>query len=307
MKSSRSPEAVLRHFNLFRDGVPTNAAVLLFGKEPRRFFNNIQVHCLHFAGTEKRKPILSQQPYEGRLFEVIDEAVEFVLGKLNRPVGTRAESSQASGDFEVPRSVIAEAIVNAVAHRDYRNPGFVQVIVFTDRIEVWNPGELPAGLTPELLRQPHGPLPRNPLIAEPLFRVKYVEKAGTGTTDMIADCLEAGLPEPHFEQCGPHFVTTVWRDWLTDAVLEGQELNERQMKAVSYLKSAKSMTNAEYREITGTSRPTAVRDLAELVEKGVFRREGSGRGTSYSIAAKRLKNDSNDSFMTQGDELGMGS
>jgi len=72
--------------------------------------------------------------------------------------------------------------------------------------EVWNPGELPPGLTPELLWQPHGPIPRNPLIVEPLFRVKYVEKAGTGTTDMIADCRKAGLPEPDFEQRGPNFV-----------------------------------------------------------------------------------------------------
>jgi ATP-dependent DNA helicase RecG len=58
------------------------------------------------------------------------------------------------------------------------------VLVFADRIEIWNLGELPPGLTPELLREPHGPMPRNPLIAEPLFRVQYVEKAGTGTTDM---------------------------------------------------------------------------------------------------------------------------
>jgi hypothetical protein len=95
--------------------------VLLSGKEPRHFLHNAQVHCFHFLGVEKRKPIASQQPYEGRLFEVIDEAVEFVLGKLNRPVGTRARSAQAAGDFEMPRSVLAEAIVNAVAHRNYRH------------------------------------------------------------------------------------------------------------------------------------------------------------------------------------------
>ena len=288
LKGSRSPEAVLRHFNLLHDGNPTHAAVLLFGKEPRRFFNNIQVHCLHFSGTEKRKPILSQQPYEGRLFEVIDEAVEFVLGKLNRPVGTRAEASRASGDFEVPRSVVAEAIVNAVAHRDYRNPGFVQVIVFADRIEVWNPGELPSGLTPEMLREPHGPLPRNPLIAEPLFRVKYVEKAGTGTTDMIADCIEAGLPEPDFKQHGPHFVTTIWRNWLTDKVLGDLGLNERQMKAVQYIKQNGRITNKELRELTGSVVRTVSRDFDELVKKGVLRKVGeTGRNTHYTLELNR--------------------
>ena len=145
--------------------------------------------------------------------------MEFVLGKIDCRVGTREISAQAPVTFEIPRPVILEAIVNAVAHRDYKSNGFVQVIVFADHMEVWNPGELPPGLTPERLREPHGPMPRNPLIAEPLYRVKYVEKAGTGTTDMIADCRKAELPEPDFEQRGPYFVVTVWRDWLTETVI----------------------------------------------------------------------------------------
>jgi len=69
--------------------------------------------------------------------------VDFVLGKIGRSVGTRAKSAQAQVEFEIPRPVIAEAIVNAIAHRNYRSNGFVQVLVFADRIEVWNPGELP--------------------------------------------------------------------------------------------------------------------------------------------------------------------
>ena len=285
LKGSRAPKAVLQNFKLMRDEEMTNAAILLFGKEPRRFFNNIQVHCLHFFGTEKRKPIASQQPYEGRIFEVIDQAVEFVLGKLDRPVGTRAHSTQAPGDFEVPRSVITEAVVNAVAHRDYRNTGFVQVIVYADRIEVWNPGELPHGLTPEKLRHPHAPMPRNPLLAEPLYRVKFVEKAGTGTTDMIEDCHAAGLPEPTFEQNGAHFVTTIWRDWLTDAVMDELGLNERQTKAVGIIKRAGRITNTEYQEVFSVAKRTASLDLADLVGMKVLEKVGTtGKGVFYRIS-----------------------
>jgi ATP-dependent DNA helicase RecG len=285
LKGSRGPKAVLLNFNLLRDSRPTNAAMLLFGKNPRRFFNNAQVHCFHFHGTKKRKPIASQQPYEGRLLEVIDQAVEFVLGKIDRSVGTRATSTQAPVEFEIPRPVIAEAIVNAVAHRNYRHNGFVQVIVFTDRIEVWNPGELPPGLTPELLRKPHGPIPRNPLIAEPLFRVKYVEKAGTGTTDMIDDCRKAGLPEPDFEQRGPHFVVTVWRDWLTDEVLAGFNLNERQKQAVKHAKVTGRINNAQYRDLTGISSRTALRELRQLTDFGIFAKVGgTGQSAHYVIA-----------------------
>ena len=294
LKGARAPKDVLQNFNLLKGDKPTNAAILLFGKEPRHFFHNAQVHCFHFLGVEKRKPIASQQPYEGRLFEVIDEAVEFVLGKLDRLVGTRAKSAQASGDFEIPRSVIAEAIVNAVAHRNYRHTGFVQVIVFADRVEVWNPGELPPGLTPKLLREPHGPIPRNPLIAEPLFRVKYVEKAGTGTTDMIADCREAGLPEPDFRQCGPHFVTTLWRDWLTSEAIAGLGLNDRQSNAVMQLKSTRRITNREYQELTGTNRQTALRDLRELISHGIITQVGTtGRGAYYRLQRKRDINATN--------------
>jgi predicted HTH transcriptional regulator len=287
LKGSRAPKAVLQNFNLLRDGKPTNAAILLFGKNPRKFFNNAQVHCFHFHGTEKQKPIASQQPYEGRLFEVIDQAVEFVLGKLDRSVGTRAMSAQASVEFEIPRPVIAEAIVNAVAHRNYRNNGFVQAIVFADRVEVWNPGELPPGLTPELLRQPHGPIPRNPLIAEPLFRMKYVEKAGTGTTDMIADCLKACLPEPDFRQNGPHFVATLWRDWLTEAAMANMGLNERQKEVVLYAKRNGRITNADYQKLAGITRKTALRDLNVLVEQGAFVLVGSKRGAHYIPAKKK--------------------
>jgi len=284
LKGSREPKAVLQNFNLLRHSRPTNAAILLFGKDPRRFFNNAQVHCLHFHGTEKQKPIASQQPYEGRLLEVIDQAVEFVLGKIDRRVGTRATSTQAPVEFEIPRPVIAEAIVNAVAHRNYRNSGFVQVIVFADRIEVWNPGELPPGLTPELLRKPHGPIPQNPLIAEPLFRVKYIEKAGTGTTDMIADCRKAGLPEPDFEQNGPHFVVTLWRDWLTTEVIGSLGLNDRQRRALTHLKAAGRIGNTEYQSLLGVAKRTAHRDLMDLVKKGVLEKIGTtGRGTVYVL------------------------
>lgn len=289
LKGSRSPKSVLQNFNLLRGDQPTNAAILLFGKNPNRFFNNIQVHCFHFLGTEKHKPIASQQPYEGRLFEVIDQSVEFVLGKINRSVGTHESSIQSPVEFEIPRSAVTEAIVNAVTHRNYRNNGFVQVIVFADRIEVWNPGALPPGLTPEMLREPHGPIPNNPLIAEPLFRVKYVEKAGTGTTDMIADCKAAGLPEPDFEQRGPHFVVTLWRDWLTNAVMIELGLSDRQIKAVKYAKLNGRITNKEYQQLTGVVDRTVLRELKDLLNKEVFEKVGqTGRGTYYIL--KRKKN-----------------
>ncbi len=169
-------------------------------------------------------------------------------------------------------------------------PQKVQVIVFADRIEVWNPGELPPGLTPELLREPHGPIPRNPLIAEPLFRVKYADKVGTGTTDMIADCRDAGLPEPDFEQRGPHFVVTLWRDWLTADVVSILALNERQQRVLPLLKAQRKITIGGYMNFVDCPRRTAGHDLDEFIAKGVLRRVGRGRGTHYELVKKCANN-----------------
>ncbi|MBW1745369.1 MAG: transcriptional regulator [Deltaproteobacteria bacterium] len=132
-------------------------------------------------------------------------------------------------------------------------------------------------------------IPRNPLIAEPLFRVKYVEKAGTGTTDMIADCRKAGLPEPDFEQRGPHFVVTLWRDWLTEAVMDKLSLTDQERKLVSLLKVRGRIGNKEYQEAFEVSKPTASRHLDVLAGKGVLTRIGTtGKGTYYVISHKGL-------------------
>ncbi len=127
------------------------------------------------------------------------------------------------------------------------------------------------------------------MIAEPLFRVKYVEKARTHTTDMIADCRKAGLPEPDFEQRGPHFVVTVWRDWLTKEVIGSLDLNERQRQAVLIVKTGKKLSNKIYQRAFDVSKPTASRDLKGLVGQGVLKKVGStGKGTHYIVDLKGL-------------------
>ncbi len=114
--------------------------------------------------------------YKGTVFDLVDQAVDFVLSKINLAVGTREHSTQAPVAYEMPPEVVREAIVNAVAHRDYTSNGSVQVMLFSDRLEVWNPGTLPPSLTLEKLRQPHASVAGNPLLAEPLCLTKYIER-----------------------------------------------------------------------------------------------------------------------------------
>ncbi len=279
-------ETALQHLNLLDAGRPTHAAILLFGVSPQRFLTTSEVKCLHFHGTEIEKPIPSYQIYKGTVFELVDQAVDFVMSKIDRSVGTRSKSNAAPVTYELPTDAVAEAIVNAVCHRDYASKASVQVMLFADRLEVWNPGELPEPLTPELLRVPHASLPHNPLIAEPLFLARYIEKAGTGTLDMIRLMGAAGLPTPEFRQDG-QFVLTLWRDSLTGRTLDLLGLNDRQRKAVAHVRAAGRIGNSEYQTVTGTTKKTASRDLEDLVAKGVLTRAGTtGRGTHYVLARK---------------------
>lgn len=204
------PEKLLTHLDLLDNGRPTNAAVLLFGKNPQKLVHNSDVMCMHFHGTEATKPIPSYHIYTGTVFELIEQAVDFVLSKISQTVGTREESAYAPRTYEIPAQVVTEAIVNAVVHRDYTLASSVQVMLFTDRLDVVNSGTLPPDLTPERLRVQHPSRPRNPAIAQTLLWTKLIERAGSGTLDMIRRCAEAELREPEFASKG-FFTATVWR------------------------------------------------------------------------------------------------
>ena len=205
------PHEVLTHLNLLDKGRPTHAAILLFGKHPQRFLITSEVKCAHFHGYEVAKPIPSYQVYKGTVFDLVDQAKDFVLSKIDLWVGTREHSTQVPTKYEIPQEVVAEAIVNAVAHRDYTSNASVQVMLFKDRLEVWNPGSLPPTLTLEMLRGPHASVPHNPLLAEPMYLTKYIERMGTGIRDMIHRCRKAGLPEPEIRLDGGSFVLTIRR------------------------------------------------------------------------------------------------
>jgi predicted HTH transcriptional regulator len=278
---------LLAHLHLLSGGQPSAAAMLIFGRDPQKFFPAAEVRCMHFHGTEIQRPVPFYRIFRGALFAQVDMAVDFVLSKINRSVGTRADSMQAPVRYEIPPDVIREAIVNAIAHRDYASAGAVQVSVFADRVEVWNPGTLMPPLTPESLRHPHGSICRNPRICEALFLARYIEKYGTGTLMMIRESLEHDLPEPDFAMRGGEFTTTIWRDRLTPEVLAGYNLNERQMKAIVYLKVHGKISNKDYQVATSAIKKTATRDLLDLKEKGVVEQIGTkGPGVHYVLVKK---------------------
>ena len=205
------PEKVLRHLRLLRQGKPCNGALLMFANDPQYYFPTAVVKCAWFLGTETVKPIEDYKTFEGSVAEQISQATSWVMSKLSVRYGQRNEDAQNEVDFEIPRSVIFETIVNAVAHRDYNSKGSVQVSVFRNRIVVRNPGTLPVELTKADLMTEHGSYPHNPYLAEVMYQMGYIEKYGTGITENIRKMQEAHLLAPEID-LSAEFVTTIWRD-----------------------------------------------------------------------------------------------
>jgi predicted HTH transcriptional regulator len=124
------------------------------------------------------------------------------MSHIDARVGERTVSAQVDVEYELPVQAVTETIVNAVVHRDYLSTGSVQVMLFKDRLEVWNPGRLPKGMTVEKLNGEHASLPVNPLLANPVYLAGYIEQVGTGTgtNDVIDRCVQLGLRKPEFRQ-----------------------------------------------------------------------------------------------------------
>jgi predicted HTH transcriptional regulator len=167
---------------------------------------------VQFYGNVVEKPMPSYQIYRGDVFELVNQATSFVMSRIDNWVGTRSQGDNAEVPTrpELPIDAVKEAIVNAICHRDYTSNASVQVMLFKDRLEILNPGTLPYGLTVQKLHGPHKSLPINPLLADPMYWSGYIEKVGTGTEDIINQCVKYGLKTPEFQQ-DEDFKVIIWR------------------------------------------------------------------------------------------------
>lgn len=260
----------------------TNASLLLFAKKPQSFFITSEVKCAQFYGNEITKPIPAYQVYQGNIFELIEQAVSFVMSRINVRVGTREKRTDVAVKYELPLDAVREAIVNAITHRDYTSNGSVQVMLFRNRLEVWNPGALPFGLTLAKLLLPHPSIPTNPLLANPVYLAGYIERMGTGTRDIVSKCLELGLRQPEFHQ-NEEFRVTLWRKEETSGSVTiesglswdqvGTKLGlswDQVKKVLNICLTDRSMV--EIMEVVGVTNRTKfrIKYIAPLVEEGLL-------------------------------------
>ena len=275
-----TPKEALRKLNLIKKDKLTNGAILLFGKNPQKFFLQSETRCARFKGIEPLE-FIDMKVFGGNIIDQREDALEFV--KEHIQLHAEIKGTERIERWEYPIEAIREAVTNALCHRNYKISSNVQIRVFDDRIEVWGCGPLPEPLTVEDLRKKHDSVLRNPLIGRCFFLIKYIEQWGTGTNRMIKKCLSSGLPEPLFEEISGNLVVT-FRGKITKEYLEGLDLNKRQIVAMEYIKKIGKITNKNYREMfPEISNETARLDLSTLVRKKLLNKRGEKRGVYYTV------------------------
>jgi ATP-dependent DNA helicase RecG len=196
----------LEKLDLLHQGAPLNAAKLFFADEP------IQLRCAVFA-THTSSTIIDRHDFDGDMLELIEEAEKYALKNIH--IGMRLEGLRRVDVPEISLKAIREALVNAFCHRDWRDPDFVQVAVFKDRLEIRSPGTLYGDLSFDDIRQGNVSRRRNLKIAELLRRIHLVEAWGRGVPLILENA-----PDASFIEIGGLFITRFMRPSAQDAMAE---------------------------------------------------------------------------------------
>ncbi|MGL6121288.1 MAG: ATP-binding protein [Fusobacteriaceae bacterium] len=287
-KAGRLPEHeglsisdLLEKLRLSKNGKLKRAAVILFGKNPRKLYPNMFVKIGRFGKDDA--DLVFQEIEEGNLFFLLHGILnqlshKFLIRSVEFSGLNRIEKS------EYPIVALREIILNALVHRTYMGAP-IQIRVYDDKINFWNEGTLPEGLTFEALKSFHTSQPRNILLADVCFMGGFIDAWGRGTLKIFDACKEARLPEPEIKEFQGGILVTLFKDNLSEEQLAKKGLNERQLKAVHFVKGKGKISNADFQKLFKVSKPTATRNLAELVEKfGLFEKIGqTGAGTVYVL------------------------
>ena len=264
---------------LTQNGQLKRAAIILFGKDPAKFYPNTFVKIGRFGKNDA--DLKFQETEEGNLIVLL----QAVLTQLNhkfliRQIEFEGMHRIEKGEYPVP--AVREMLLNSLVHRNYMGAP-IQIRVYDDKISIWNEGSLPEGLTLAALKRSHASRPRNPIIADVCFKGGYIDAWGRGTIKILDSCKQAELPEPDMQELDGGFIITLFKNNLTEELLIKLGLNDRQVKAVLFVKEKGKITNKEYQGLFAVSRETASRDLVKLAELGIFSNSGSKGAGSFFI------------------------
>jgi len=271
-------DKILEKLDLGKDERPKWGTIIAFGKRPPM---QAKVKCGKIRGTST---IVDDYVVDAPLLDQVDGVMGYMkrVFQLSYVITGKARRDEI---WEYPLEAVREVVTNAICHRDYSHPAEIQIKIFDDRLVVWNPGPLPFEMTVEKLMDPaHRSIPRNRLIAMLFYDVGLIERYGSGIQRVLVECERLGFPVPEFSNDTGGFQVIFHKDIYNEEYLKELGLNDRQVKAVLYVKERGKITNSEYQDVARTSERTALRDLKDLCDRSLLERLGeTGRGTEYVL------------------------
>lgn len=169
-----------------------NAAILLFGNNPHKFFHSVEFKIGRFGQDES--DLITQDIVTGNIIQMADKVVDILITKyLVTPI--KFNGLQRNESLEIPLDALREILYNAIAHKNYMGSA-IQMHIYNDRIEIWNDGNLPEGYSEETLYNSHPSLPRNPNIANVMFKAGFIDTWGRGYKKIYTSFKSKGLPIP---------------------------------------------------------------------------------------------------------------
>jgi ATP-dependent DNA helicase RecG len=274
---------------------PTNAGILLFGKDPQLHIRGADITAARFPG-ETMSDSFSRQDIMGTLPDQIRRAEMFLVDYLRKGIqlGTTMARDES---FEYPMEAARELVVNAVAHRDYSIKGDgIRLFLFSNRMEVTSPGGLPGPVTIANIKDER--FSRNPAIVQVLSDMGFIERLGYGVDRVIDLMRQQKLREPEFTETAGGFrvvlhnqIEAVHREEKPPEVefkgeYQGIAINPRQETALAFLHTEGNIriTNSDLQQLCpDVHAETIRRDLADLVTKDILRKMGQKRGSYYVL------------------------
>jgi predicted HTH transcriptional regulator len=248
--------------------VPTNGGILLFGVKRADVFPESVLRAGCFSGTD-RSEILDSAEVSVVLPLAVEEVLRFVARNTRRAL--RVNGARHEEVPEYPILAVREAITNAIVHADYAQRGSpLRVAIFTDRIEVDNPGGLLPGLAIPDIRRGVSKL-RNRVIGRVFHELRLIEQWGSGIPRMVRACREAGLPEPVFEELGAGFRVTLFR-----VPTGGPELDALDQSVLEFVRQSGGASTKEIAAKSDRTARTMRTRLRRLVDLGLLVVVGKG-------------------------------
>ncbi|MBK7334942.1 MAG: putative DNA binding domain-containing protein [Saprospirales bacterium] len=275
--------SLIEKLRLREKGYLKRAAILLFHADPEEFFTGAYVKIGYFRTEEDLR---FQDEIHGHLFEQVEKTMDLLLTKYLE-AQIRYEGISRIEEFSYPESAIREALLNAIAHKDYSSGIPIQIKVYESRIAIWNAGELPETWTVADLLKEHASIPFNPDIATVFFRAGLIESWGRGILKIIQESVDAGLPAPTFSYNPSGFRVEFNKAARVSSGKSSEKVRKKfgksSEKILDMIRQNNNITIAELAEHIGISTRAVEKHLANLKEEKRINRVGSLKGGHWEV------------------------